>query len=257
MATVSISVSSRRRVTEWRECPKCHQQFLQQYRTQRFCSRICYGRSGTVHEERPCLICTASFHPKHATTVCCSPKCQQRWMRSGPIRELTCKQCSVTFRATRRKVMFCSDTCRSTHKNAWTPERKAYSQSMQARRNEQQRQRLAKMTRAQRILPGFNSRYKARITLQDIEAMLERQQDKCALCNESVDKWEIDHIVPLANGGISIPGNLQVLCRPCNVGKWTMSVDDYIAHCMRVSAFAGKARDKGAKVPSKSSKASY
>lgn len=35
--------------------------------------------------------------------------------------------------------------------------------------------------------------------------------------------WEVDHIIPVADGGTDNPANLRLLCRPCHVsitGKW-------------------------------------
>jgi len=255
----TVPSNGHRHVTAWRTCPHCTQRFWSNDRRQKFCSRQCWIRSGVQYKERFCVICTAPFHPKKNKQICCSQKCQQRFVRSGPLREVACKQCKRPFITPNRQTLFCSDACRNAEKNAWTPERQAYSRSIQARRNEQQRQRLAKMTRAQRLLPGFNSRYKARITLQDLETMLEQQQGKYLLCDMPLDKWEIDHIVALNRGGLSVRENLQILCRPCNVGKWTMSVEEYIAHCMKVADFAREAGADTPKAPAKKrvSKSSY
>jgi 5-methylcytosine-specific restriction protein A len=30
-------------------------------------------------------------------------------------------------------------------------------------------------------------------------------------------QWEVDHIVPVADGGTDDPENLRLLCRPCHV----------------------------------------
>jgi hypothetical protein len=40
----------------------------------------------------------------------------------------------------------------------------------------------------------------------------------CAHCG-STDDLTIDHVVPVAKGGLDDPGNLQVLCRRCNSSK--------------------------------------
>lgn len=50
----------------------------------------------------------------------------------------------------------------------------------------------------------------------------EAQNYRCALCGRLLDKEaepNVDHIIPLALGGIDEIGNFQLLCRKCNQGK--------------------------------------
>lgn len=54
------------------------------------------------------------------------------------------------------------------------------------------------------------------------------QRWKCAICRTSVAKhYHVDHIEPLARGGVHRPRNIQLLCPPCNVRK---SAKDPIAY---------------------------
>ena len=39
-------------------------------------------------------------------------------------------------------------------------------------------------------------------------------------------KWDIDHIIPLAMSGEDSPSNLQVLCKICHKYKTDQSIDD-------------------------------
>lgn len=52
--------------------------------------------------------------------------------------------------------------------------------------------------------------------------VLQRDQFKCVLCNASAEQGvalEVDHIKPVAKGGLSTMENLRTLCKPCNRGK--------------------------------------
>ncbi len=54
--------------------------------------------------------------------------------------------------------------------------------------------------------------------------VLKRDGEQCVKCGASPKKdpevtLEIDHIIPVADGGTEEPGNLQTLCRSCNQGK--------------------------------------
>jgi len=65
----------------------------------------------------------------------------------------------------------------------------------------------------------FNS---ARITFKksDREEIRNRQKWICKICKEPFnDKYEIDHIRPLSNGGTNDKSNLQALCKSCHRDK--------------------------------------
>lgn len=53
----------------------------------------------------------------------------------------------------------------------------------------------------------------------DIDKKIIEQNYKCALCNETKEKWEGDHITPWSRGGKTTYENLQVLCVYCNKRK--------------------------------------
>jgi len=48
----------------------------------------------------------------------------------------------------------------------------------------------------------------------------------CENCHTAIwDKYEFDHIVPIALGGGGDYDNLQILCKPCNMEKFTNAID--------------------------------
>ncbi|MGI0491694.1 HNH endonuclease [Alkalinema pantanalense CENA528] len=51
--------------------------------------------------------------------------------------------------------------------------------------------------------------------------VLDRDNHQCKSCGKTSPhtKLEIDHIIPLANGGSNDLSNLQTLCRTCNAQK--------------------------------------
>lgn len=52
-----------------------------------------------------------------------------------------------------------------------------------------------------------------------IPALFKKQNGMCACCGESLVKYHVDHIMPLALGGRHIPENLQLLLPSCNHKK--------------------------------------
>ena len=52
--------------------------------------------------------------------------------------------------------------------------------------------------------------------------ILNRDNFKCTICGASANdgaRLHVDHIVPIAKGGKSVPENLRTLCERCNIGK--------------------------------------
>jgi 5-methylcytosine-specific restriction endonuclease McrA len=49
-------------------------------------------------------------------------------------------------------------------------------------------------------------------------AVWQRDQGRCVQCGDN-SYLEFDHIIPFSKGGASTVGNVQLLCRRCNLGK--------------------------------------
>jgi 5-methylcytosine-specific restriction protein A len=76
------------------------------------------------------------------------------------------------------------------------------------------------VTHASMVLEFKPMRYKRAVPLSLRESVL-RENPRCVRCGVTADEsvLHVDHILPLAKGGSNDPGNLQVLCRECNLGK--------------------------------------
>ena len=57
-------------------------------------------------------------------------------------------------------------------------------------------------------------------TAADVAAILKAQRGMCAYCRKKVgNKFDIDHIKPLSDGGTNHRANLQITCGTCNRSK--------------------------------------
>lgn len=54
--------------------------------------------------------------------------------------------------------------------------------------------------------------------------IIEGQGGRCLRCR-SVEELTLDHIIPRSRGGSGAQSNLQVLCKPCNQMKGSMTID--------------------------------
>jgi hypothetical protein len=49
--------------------------------------------------------------------------------------------------------------------------------------------------------------------------VLKRDRYKCRICHKAGGELEVDHVVPVCQGGSNLLENLQTLCKRCNRGK--------------------------------------
>ena len=73
------------------------------------------------------------------------------------------------------------------------------------------------------------------------KAVGEAQDWKCKFCQQDISAKgasALDHIIPIARGGVSTPDNLQLLCRRCNIRKSDHAPNEYLDQYMerKVSA---------------------
>lgn len=68
---------------------------------------------------------------------------------------------------------------------------------------------------------GIKKKERGRLTLKLRYEIFKRDKFKCVLCGVTgkEEKIEIDHIIPISEGGKTIKSNLRTLCFKCNRGK--------------------------------------
>jgi 5-methylcytosine-specific restriction endonuclease McrA len=54
---------------------------------------------------------------------------------------------------------------------------------------------------------------------EQIKILVKNQNNKCACCRNELNKYHVDHIVPLALDGSNDILNIQILCPTCNLSK--------------------------------------
>lgn len=69
-------------------------------------------------------------------------------------------------------------------------------------------------------------------TAKDVKLMFLSQNGLCNGCNKLLEtkgknKYHVDHIVALANGGTNYPNNLQLLCPTCNMSKGAKDFEEW------------------------------
>jgi 5-methylcytosine-specific restriction enzyme A len=84
--------------------------------------------------------------------------------------------------------------------------------------------------------------------------MFFKANNQCQSCQAKIhpgQKWEIDHIIPLALGGDNAPQNLQILCKICHEFKINTQDLSIIAKIKRIKIkhLGGYTEPKGTRLP--------
>lgn len=164
------------------------------------------------------------------STPCCSRSCGlRRRHRLKPRRRVpkidgTCQRCGATIQFSRwRPRRFCSVSCAQLTNNS------QYKHGLSGTIEYIRRCKSDWLKNHPEAASVGRHRRRARLRQAegtfdrtDIERLVVRQKRRCALCRSSIAKgYHVDHIRPLVSGGSNWPSNLQLLCKHCNLSKWT------------------------------------
>lgn len=210
---------------EPRQCYVCEEMFIRKHAPGRdkglCCSRECgfkwqaykaSSRRRIFYAVLRCLCdeCGRRFSARNGNQKICSPACGAR--RAERVRTEKCRQ----EHAPRR---FDCLECGSSHETVYGAPRSVFCSHQCARRN---------LKRAQR------SAERARLRLASVEVVnpikvFDRDGWRCQICKAKTPRRlrgsyssrapELDHIVPLAQGGLHSYANVQCTCRSCNGTK--------------------------------------
>ena len=153
----------------------------------------------------------------------------RNWQLNNPDRVKEINRRSAIKRRDQRKVE-CSKWRKQNAdriKKSWQEWSKKNADRLKEKRRKYEekfpeRVRAGKHTRRMKIL-GLDSKIDAEYVkfLKIIQGM------KCNYCDQVMDKYQIDHIVPIARGGDNKNENLQLLCAPCNRQKGAKTDNEY------------------------------
>lgn len=225
MANVDIADLLLPSISQPRTCYNCERVFFRGSRGNRdalkCCSRSCGWAWQTkakiarkpicfVISKARCVRCSAWFVKSGNHVEWCSPACKRDFKRQKAIglRGSTCVECASCFIGTRVGVILCSKAC--------------------AKRRIRRTQ-IANGNRAAQRKAG-KLRLKG-VTVETVNPLvvLDRDRWTCQLCGVRTPKKlrgsfddrapEVDHIIPIAQGGEHSYRNTHCACRRCNLAK--------------------------------------
>jgi len=185
----------------------------------RFCGFAC----------RNAFIRSARVNEKDGTARC--SKCKE-WKKisefvkgSGDWPHTYCKPCSAAWFVARRakkagKLAPIDYVYR--HKFRLTEEEKREKKYWSNKKRYHQRRAIGRM-------PGK----------PEIERLYVEQEGRCAYCRDQLDRYHIDHKIPVARGGTNEIENLHLTCGRCNMRKHTLTHEEFLVSKRRRAASWG------------------
>lgn len=238
-------------------CKVCKKGFKPYRKGVKYCSRQCLHISLKRKKEYRCKQCQKWFLPKaNNRTTFCSRECsfanqktnrklRRRARKCRRIYLNNCRICGKVFAALRKRNN-CSEKCRKEYNN-----RKTYNFAKERHGNRKIKckeclnwfvkeygikKRVFCSSKCSMKYSGRNEKAKRRCRLKESEyesinpiEIFERDGWRCQICKRKTLKNkrgtahlkapELDHIIPVANGGPHTHINVQCACRACNLWK--------------------------------------
>jgi 5-methylcytosine-specific restriction endonuclease McrA len=163
---------------------------------------------------KPCVKCGAVDRYKSGGCRPCHNERQKRWNEANreTIRQINKRYYDSNAKALREAIKLNRENNRE------------YYREYLKRWNEANReaQRTYKHNRRARIKSS------GKLSKNIAQRLFTAQKGKCACCKIKLENYHIDHIMPLALGGLNVDNNVQLLCPPCNLSKGAKHPVDFM-----------------------------
>jgi 5-methylcytosine-specific restriction endonuclease McrA len=190
-----------------------------------------------------CSECGKSFTPRDPRIVTCSKECSKvRAKKTQKARndryyatnkEKVCENVNRYREANKEKIVESKkrytelnrDGARARSSRWWKANKAQHKETCERWRQNNPDMAAAIKHRRRAHAAGAEGSY----TPTDIAEIRLRQGGVCATPGCGCRKLTVDHIIPLSKGGSNWPGNIQLLCRPCNAAKCDRDNDEFMA----------------------------
>ncbi len=175
--------------------------------------------------KRQCETCDAIFYPR-ATQLrvghgrFCSQKCNTASRKGMHAPEVTSRRlATMAEKRARGEINYCRGADNPVWKGGSEASKRRWIESGKAN-DLLRRYRAANPDKVREFARRRAGRKLDRLPYGTLPKLREAQGNRCAICRTPIAKAShLDHILPLARGGKHEPGNIQLLCPPCNLHK--------------------------------------
>jgi len=184
-----------------------------------------YAKNGT------CVICAQAHTARRRAAKLDEIRAQQR--AAYPLRrEKNIERCRARYHAHKEQEAIRAAAYRAANRTELLESKRAYYRANVEATKAKIREWHARNPDAAREYSAARRARKVnaegRYTKKDVQRIHALQRGKCAVCRCELNRYHVDHIVPLAAGGSNWPNNLQILCPPCNFSKSARNPVDFM-----------------------------
>lgn len=179
------------------KCKECgvdfekHLSFILVHKNTSFCSRKCYLKNIKC-EKSECLFCRKEYEKKRSSSRFCSKKCVYDSRKNGYDEKKYMVEYLKKYNILNRKIL--------------NKKKRLYNQTENGK--------------ASKSAIRQKRRSAGNVTKEDINKIIIYSKYKCYWCGTYCkNDYNIDHYIPIANGGKSNYDNLVLSCRKCNLDK--------------------------------------
>lgn len=154
----------------------------------------------------------------------CNYKDAQRWKSENPekIKESSKKTKQKQGKGKLAAWKKAWDERNAEHKRIyrakWYAENKDHCREYAVKYKEENRDVAIRSESKRRVLKKLKED-KGNFTKEDVSLLYDGQKGKCVYCKSPLEKYHIDHIMPIKLGGDNSKRNIQLLCVSCNCRK--------------------------------------
>ena len=159
-----------------------------------------------------CKVCNRQFEARHFNEKCCSDECRKI------ARSIAVRKYKDTDKGKKSRSRWYDSPARVACEKRYTSKPKSRALSVKRVRNYENRNPEKKKALDREY--GYRSRGYNAGTFDRVAVAekFNKMGGACVMCG-SVDRIEVDHIIPLSKGGTNHIDNLQPLCKRCNSAK--------------------------------------
>ncbi len=212
--------------TTTRRCIECGNDYklpLCRLKTPALCSTECRKAALVARKEskkKTCLICFKPFYPRPVQVrvgqgKVCSVACRSKHFKTVPRSEQWRKNISISQKGRPGKCGPDNPKWKGGYEHCY---RKRLKDGRI--REHVKRYRRANPHKVRDWEQNRHGRKTGSLPKGTVLDLIIKQKNRCAYCQVKLKKYHIDHIVPLAKGGVHDRSNVQLLCPTCNVRKW-------------------------------------
>lgn len=221
--------------------PNCPQAACRKGMCSRCYYRAWYRANRGELPTRPCRECGTEFKPDTHFCKYCSEPCSNlaseraaaaaaRWQQYSSVQTDVCLNCGTSIAHRKATAKSCSKKCQDRLNYLANKAKVIARANARPKANPGEVAARARRYRANNPVAALGAQTRRRqrkrgnpdsvgVSSRDWQRLVDRYRGRCAYCNRTPERLEMEHVIPLMRGGRHAIGNVLPACRSCNASK--------------------------------------